>query len=532
MNKNDEFDFNHEESEVLKEEAQENTTNISEEHSEEVPSPDLDEKDGINSDQMINMNDQMVDETKVDEPKIEEQVQTLSPEEMQPIKDEDYLSVSNDGDTDVSSDHIPASEPVARHSRESIHSVGSNNNKKGRFGTLVLSALAFGVIAGSTMVGVQLLSNTFNRNQTVTEETAPSETEEAGNTIKKSDENNTANTIDLTMGADIPSMVERVMPSVVAINNTMLYQDYSFFGGGQTYEVPSSGSGIIVGENDQELLIVTNNHVVEGSKELKVNFIDNTSIDAAIKGTDPVFDLAVIAVPLDQIPEETKNQISIAALGDSAALNVGETVVAIGNALGYGQSVTVGVVSALGREIQTDRETINNLLQTDAAINPGNSGGALLNMKGEVIGINAAKYSSTEVEGMGYAIPISEVQDIIGSLMNKKTRVEIDTEKQGYLGIQGKDITDTFANELGMPKGVFVFKIMEDGAAASSDLREKDIITKFDDQSVRTMTDLQQLLSYYQGGDTVNLTVQSQDNGSYVERVVEITLGYKPAENQ
>ena len=216
------------------------------------------------------------------------------------------------------------------------------------------------------------------------------------------------------------------MPSVVAITNTMVLEQRTWFGSSQRYEVPSSGSGIIVGQNDDELLIVTNNHVVEDSKELTVTFIDESSVAAAIKGTDSENDLAVIAVPLSSIESETMGQIKIATLGDSDSLKVGEGVIAIGNALGYGQSVTVGYVSAKDREVRAQDSTSRNLLQTDAAINPGNSGGALLNMRGEVVGINAAKYSSTEVEGMGYAIPVSKVQDIISDLMNRKTRVEIE----------------------------------------------------------------------------------------------------------
>ena len=203
-------------------------------------------------------------------------------------------------------------------------------------------------------------------------------------------------------------------------------------------------------------------------------------------------------------------------------------MIAIGNALGYGQSVTVGYIGALDREVRAEDQTVRNLLQTDAAINPGNSGGALLNMNGEVIGINAAKYSSTEVEGMGYAIPINKAQDIISELMTLKTRVAVDEKKQGYLGIQTQNIDENAATMFGMPKGIYVYKIVEGGAAANSDLREKDIITKFDGQTVRTMADLKEMLTYYEGGDTVTLTVQSLENGQYVERKVEVTLGYKP----
>ncbi len=327
---------------------------------------------------------------------------------------------------------------------------------------------------------------------------------------------------------DVSAIVKKAMPSVVAINNTMVVEQQMWFGPTQRWEVPSSGSGIIVGQNDEELLIVTNNHVVEGSKELTVTFINSGSVNAGIKGTDSESDLAVIAVPIKDIPSDTMSQIKVAVLGDSDALEVGQGVIAIGNALGYGQSVTVGYVSALDREVKAENDVSRNLLQTDAAINPGNSGGALLNMDGEVIGINAAKYSSTEVEGMGYAIPVTKVKDIINELMNKKTRVLVEETKQGYLGIQGQNIDETASAMYDMPRGIYVYKITEDGAAAKSDLREKDIITKFDGQTVRSMADLKEMLTYYQGGDTINLTVQSLENGAYVERTVEITLGVRP----
>ena len=330
--------------------------------------------------------------------------------------------------------------------------------------------------------------------------------------------------------ADVSDIVEQAMPTVVAITSTAVYQSnnygYGWFfrGGPQTYEVPSSGSGIIVGENDKELLIVTNNHVVEDSTSLKVAFIDSEVVDAAIKGTDAETDLAVIAVPLEQIKDDTKSKIKVARLGNSDELKVGQGVVAIGNALGYGQSVTVGYVSALNREVRVSNTSTRELLQTDAAINPGNSGGALLNMKGEVIGINAAKYSSTEVEGIGYAIPISKAEDIMNQLMNRKTMNPVEEAKRGYLGIQGTSVDEESAAAFGMPRGVYVYKILEEGAAAQSDLREKDIITRVDGQSVRNMTDLQELLACYEMGEQIDLTVQSQKDGEYQERTVTITL--------
>ncbi|WP_432629886.1 S1C family serine protease [Brotaphodocola sp.] len=391
---------------------------------------------------------------------------------------------------------------------------------------VAVSAVLFGVIAGGTMFGVNQAGNYlrdqyFPKSETqLTIAQAPTENQ-SGDTESS-----------VQTGMDVSEIASNAMPSVVAINNTMLMQQQTWFGPGRTVEVPSSGSGIIVGQNDSELLIVTNNHVVEDSNQLTVTFIDNSQVNATIKGTDAEQDLAVIAVSLKDIPAEAMSQIKIATLGDSDALKVGQGVVAIGNALGYGQSVTVGYISALDREVKTDETDVKKLLQTDAAINPGNSGGALLNMRGEVIGINSAKYSSTEVEGMGYAIPVSQVKDIINQLMNRKVRTEVAQAQQGYLGIQGQNIDDNAASMYGMPKGIYVYKIVENGAASKSELKEKDIITKFDGQSVRTMADLKDLLKYYRSGETVDLTVQSLENGEYQERTVSITLGTRPADSK
>lgn len=388
------------------------------------------------------------------------------------------------------------------------------------------AAVLFGVIAGGTMFGVNTAGNYLREQYFPKSETqltiaqAPTADQDGGAAPSAQ------------TGMDVSEIAANAMPSVVAINNTMLMQQQTWFGPGRTVEVPSSGSGIIVGQNDSELLIVTNNHVVEDSNQLTVTFIDNSQVNATIKGTDAEQDLAVIAVSLKDIPAEAMSQIKIATLGDSDALKVGQGVVAIGNALGYGQSVTVGYISALDREVKTSETDVKKLLQTDAAINPGNSGGALLNMRGEVIGINSAKYSSTEVEGMGYAIPVSQVKDIINQLMNRKNRTEVAQAQQGYLGIQGQNIDDNAASMYGMPKGIYVYKIVENGAASKSDLKEKDIITKFDGQSVRTMAELKDLLKYYRSGETVELTVQSLENGEYQERTVSITLGNRPAEGK
>lgn len=415
---------------------------------------------------------------------------------------------------------------------EGDHSAhGEKKKRSGGMGRkiagITAAALLFGTVSGGTMVGVNMLAGSFQKEEAYTPITQPEVSIEEPTTqaaiLSPSVGSNSAGTALLL---DVSDIVEAAMPSVVSINNTMVYEGSNWFGQKQQYEVPGSGSGIIVGKNDEELLIVTNNHVVEGASKLAVVFIDDKSIDAAIKGTDAESDLAVVAVPLKDIPEDTLSQISIAKLGNSEELKVGQGVIAIGNALGYGQSTTVGYISALDREVTTDNSTTRHLLQTDAAINPGNSGGALLNMKGEVIGINAAKYSRTDVEGIGYAIPVSQVQDIIDALMIRRSTI-VEEGQEGYLGIQGLTVDDSMVKQLDMPAGVFVYAIIDGGAAADSDLREKDVITKFDGQSVRSMAALQDLLRRYEAGETVEVTVQSLENGKYVERTVSITLGQK-----
>lgn len=386
------------------------------------------------------------------------------------------------------------------------------------------AALLFGVVSGGTMYGVNRAANTL----------LPYQSSQVNETIGQTTQIPAANTSTTSSNGvvieDVSAIVDATLPSVVSITNTQVYQSNTWFGQSQTYEVPSSGSGIIVGQNDSELLIVTNNHVVSDSEGLTVTFADESTADAAIKGTDSEADLAVIAVPLDKVSADTKGKIKAATLGDSDSLKMGQGVIAIGNALGLGQSVTVGHVSALNREIKVDDAT-KTVIQTDAAINPGNSGGALLNSKGEVIGINEAKYADTSVEGVGYAIPISKAKDIIDDLMTRTTKIAVSESEQGYLGIQLQNIDESMAKMYGMPQGVYVYKIMEDSAAAGSDLHEKDIITKLDGEKISNYADLAKLLTYYKSGDTVTLTVQSLVNGSYQEREVQLTLKQRPAES-
>jgi serine protease Do len=329
------------------------------------------------------------------------------------------------------------------------------------------------------------------------------------------------------------------MPSVVSITNigTTQVEVPDFFGSygrgsgsesGNSYEqeLESSGSGIIIGKNDTELLIVTNNHVVADSTTLSVAFSDASTADAKTKGTDADSDLAVIAVALEDIDSNTLSQIKVAELGDSEQLKVGEAAIAIGNALGYGQSVTTGVISAVEREVTVDNVT-SSLLQTDAAINPGNSGGALLNMQGQVIGINSVKYSSTDVEGMGYAIPISTAIPIINELVTKETKDKVDSTETGYLGIAGVDVSEEAASTYNMPIGVYIAQVMEGSAAETAGLKKSDIITKFDGTSVASMESLQDILQYYAAGSTLVITVESAQDGEYAEKDITITLGRK-----
>lgn len=343
----------------------------------------------------------------------------------------------------------------------------------------------------------------------------------------------TAELVDSSEGftySGVADIAEAAMPTIVAITNKSVQEVRSFYRG-QTfqYESESCGSGIIVGENETELLICTNNHVVEDATELTVSFIDENSYEAQIKGTDPSNDLAVIAVNLEDISDETMEQIKIAQMGDSDEMRVGEQVVAIGNALGYGQSVTTGIISAKDRTIAVEDggSSYENLIQTDAAINPGNSGGALLNMNGELIGINSAKASSSGVEGMGYAIPVSKALPILENLMSKETRSKVDSSEAAYMGINGEGVTSEVIELYNVPAGVYVTAVGEGTPAEEAGLQRGDIITAFDDVAVTNMDELSNRLQYYKGGETVEMTIQTAPNGAYEEKTIEITLGLK-----
>lgn len=377
---------------------------------------------------------------------------------------------------------------------------------------VVGAAVLFGAVGGVTMQGTSYLTGKLlgkNTKSTV------------GTTKTVSNAKLTTSTSTVT--SDVSDIVENTLPSIVSITNMSVQEVQNFFGGISQQESESAGSGIIISQNDSELLVVTNNHVVEGSDTLTVTFNDGNSVEAQIKGTDSARDLAVVAVPLDKISDDTMNAIKVATLGDSDSLKVGEPAIAIGNALGYGQSVTTGIVSATGRTIDGfDGEYI----QTDAAINPGNSGGALLNANGEVIGINSAKINSSAVEGMGFAIPISDASDVIQNLMNKETRSKVSDEERGYLGIKGYDVSEEGAQMYNMPTGVYVKEGMSGGGAEKAGLTKGSIITGFEGSSISGMSSLQEQLQYYKAGEEVTLTVQIPDkNGEYTEKDIKVTLG-------
>ena len=335
--------------------------------------------------------------------------------------------------------------------------------------------------------------------------------------------------------SDVSNVVEKVMPAMVSIVNNFT-ETANVFGQQYTQEEAASGSGIIVGKTDDELLIVSNNHVVESADTLTVTFIDGSEAQAQVKGLDSDMDLAVIAVSLNDLSDDTKNAITVATLGSSDDLKLGEPVIAIGNALGYGQSVTNGIVSALNREITLENGSTGlengstgTFIQTNAAINPGNSGGALLNMNGEVIGINSNKIGGTAVEGMGYAIPITSASPIIADLMERQTRTKVAEDEVGYIGISLREVTSQISQMYNMPEGIYVVSVEEGSAAANAGIMKGDIITKFDGSSISSYSDLQKTLQYYAAGDSVTVTVQRPQNGEYVSIELNLTLGSRPA---
>ena len=366
-------------------------------------------------------------------------------------------------------------------------------------------ALMFGVVSSATFlttnyVGTKVLK--LGTTQKSTSTTSTSAVTSNASLTKTSS----------VVTSDVSSVVENVMPSIVSITNMSVQEVQNFFGGTSKQESESAGTGIIISQNDSELLVVTNNHVVAGSNTLTVTFADGNSVEANIKGTDSEYDVAVVAVPLDSISEDTKKAISVATLGDSTELKVGEPAIAIGNALGYGQSVTTGVISALNRSVSETNETTGEttessvkLIQTDAAINPGNSGGALVNASGEVVGINSSKLVGDSVEGVGYAIPISDVSDLIENLMNQETKTKVAEADQGAIGIKGMSVSTEYSQQLNMPEGVYVSEVTKGGGAEKAGMTRGCIITGINGTTVSSKDDLQEQLQYYAKGDEVEL---------------------------
>jgi len=441
---------------------------------------------------------------------------------------EERYAYRNVTENRVDRSYIP-NEPV----RKPKKSGGAGN----AFKKILLGAAVgafFGISAGVAFYFVNMatgISDSLRQEKEVVEE-VPQEAEpelalpEEKVEVSESGIETTSTQTITTVVTDVTEVVENVMPSVVSITN-IYTETTNFWGQSFSSEAQSSGSGIIIGENDSELLIVSNYHVVQDADTLKVQFINDEVFDAQVKGSDSNMDLAVIAVALDDLDAATKDAISIAKMGDSKSLKVGEPAIAIGNALGYGQSVTTGVISALDRQIEMsdDGSVSGELIQTDAAINPGNSGGALLNVKGEVIGINSNKIGGSAIEGMGYAIPISSAEPIITNLMSRETKSKVDLEKKGYLGISGINVTSDVANMYGMPEGVYVTQVYEDTAAAQAGMLNGDIIVGFEGSTVGGMEDLQGYLEYYEVGETVEVTVMRAEGGKYTEQMLQVVLG-------
>lgn len=406
---------------------------------------------------------------------------------------------------------------------------GSQKGGAAYIAKLVASAVVFGLIAGGIMFGVNKLGerldgdvsantdipfvSTYDNNGNAPSQVASPSVVEPDNAI--------------IMGqTDIKGIIKSNMPSIVAINGTV-QSSYGYaypFGGTQVSK--TSGTGIIVGKNDTELLIVTNAHVVDGVNDLTCTFIDEEQVEATVKGSKSNKDIAVIAVQLSKLKSSTISSIAIAELGDSDSVELGDQVIAIGNALGEGQSVTVGYISALDRTIVIEGKEYSNLIRTDAAINPGNSGGALINSSGKVIGINTAKYGSEEVEGMGYAIPISSIRDILDTLMNKQTRTKVSQDKASYLGISGIDITYSISQLYKYPRGILLQVVKEGSPAAKAGLVKNDIIVSFDGDSVTSLSDLKELLQYYEAGEKVTIEYYHMEDGEYRMKTTEVTLAH------
>lgn len=444
-----------------------------------------------------------------------------------------YSYVNNNIGSDQNNSYRKAQRAAKQAKKEarkkSFNNWFSKNSTAKKYISGVLAAVVFGVVAGSAMYGTYHIEKKYlggNDTKNYTISTVTSNIDKV-----TSDDINANGDTNLSQysSMNVESVAQAALPAMVALNGTTtVSSSSSMYGWGQQqYEASTSGTGIIVGKNDTELLIVTNAHVVDNVSNLKCVFVDDQSVSATVKGSKSDQDIAVVAVSLSDIPSDTISKIAIAELADSDTIAVGQQVVAIGNALGEGQSVTNGIISALDRSITVNNVTFSGLIMTNAAINSGNSGGALLNASGKVIAINFAKTSSDGVEGMAYSIPVSNVKELISSLMSKQTRQKVDSDNAGYLGIVAIDITSTYASMYGYPQGIMVRTVASGSAAEKAGLSAYDIIVGFDDQSISTMLGLQSLLQYYSAGETVKVDYYHLEGSEYVLKSVEVTLGKK-----
>ncbi|MFC2471091.1 MAG: S1C family serine protease [Lachnoanaerobaculum gingivalis] len=441
---------------------------------------------------------------------------------------DNYNGFNENGNNQETNTGCYGNYPVNEGNMNSTGQNGNNDNKKRKKSNPVALVLVAALLIGGSAGGGVYLGNMLSARQAALNQTVAKT-----DTVKEKTTKNTvtlANTSDsgsvTATNSDVSGVVENVMPSIVSINNVYDSVTTDIFGQSYKSQSGGSGSGIIIGQNDEEVLIVSNNHVTKAESNAKnqkitVTFNDETTAEATIKGADSGADLSVLSVKMSDIKKDTLSKIKVATVGDSSKMKVGQMVIAIGNALGYGQSTTVGYVSALNREI-ADEDFTMKLIQTDAAINPGNSGGALLNAKGEVIGINSVKYASEKVEGMGFAIPISTALPIINDLMNRE---EIAENEQSYLGIMGRDVTKNYNQIYGIPIGVYITDTTKSSPADKAGLKMGNIITGFNGAAIKTMAELQAKLAAVKAGTVIKLTIMQYDNGQYVEKEVQVTLG-------
>ena len=488
----------------------------------------MDENNMGNNNSIENNNDAngfvMVDNPAPQASQEPQEPQTENQNQNQPVQPEPEQAQQQNTNYEqpVQPSPMPSEDNTYRFQNVEAQNVKKKKEKKAKKGMsipkILVSAVLFGVIAAGCFFGVNKgLSDLFGTKSEIQGVDNSSNNGVALTTVSGS-----AATV-----ADVSGIVEKVMPSIVAITEKSTQTSYF----GQTYSSEGAGSGFIVKQDNDQLLIVTNNHVVADADKISVTFNDNEVADAMVKGTSESNDLAVITVKLSSLKESTKKSIRVASLGNSDQAKVGQMVIAIGNALGYGQSVTVGYLSAKNREVSASdgsgKSTTQVLMQTDAAINPGNSGGALLNMQGEVIGINSAKYADSAVEGMGYAIPISKAQPILEELMNRQTRDKVESENAAYLGVVTADLSTEAIQMYDMPEGAFVIRVEKNSAAGKAGIQKGDIIVSFDGQTVSGKDDLESKLAYYASGETVDVVVSRADNGEYVQKTISVTLGSK-----